>query len=559
MRPTSIRTTILAALLLLLSVGLASAATPTQAEPNATKPAAPAISASQAQQVLTVLNNPKQRAAFIATLNAIAKSVPAAPAAASAKPSPKVVLAPNSVGSELLGEAGVARRLALIQVDTFGRMFANSVLAARWLDGELRHPASRAVLVDAAWRSTATILAALLVEQALIRLLRRPLRALARDADTTAPVQSDVEETPEARSLTLLHRLPFAVLRLLVKLLPLALFVAIGNVVGGAITGHPVSQLVTVTATNLYGLGRLLALAMDMLLAPRAPRVRLIRMSDSGAVLLIRWWAWLVAVPVVAITIIEIGGILQLPTAAERSLIRAIALLEHILVALLIWRLRHPVAAALRPPRRWRQTAFGLVLARVAQYWWIAALFFDFALWVIYAAHVRDGYAKIWRLFLVSVAIIFGCRLVAAALLALLTRMLRAGDDVEQRYPGLELRAARYAPLLRRLIEAGLCRGRPGAAAASLGTVRGVLVHVWRARHARGLGTDRDPARAGHGRARLGGRERGTRPPGLRFGQAEQAARAVRLQTLLPILARCCSSPSRLSSGCRCSARSAST
>ncbi|WP_428390738.1 mechanosensitive ion channel family protein [Lichenicoccus sp.] len=526
MRSTGTRTTILAALLLL--AGFAHAATPAAA------PAAPPISATQAQQVLTVLNNPKQRAAFIATLDAIAKSVPAPVTAA--KPSPKVVLAPNSVGSELLSEVGVARRLALTQVDTFGGMFANSVLAARWLDGELRHPDSRAVLVDAAWRSTAVFLAALLAEQVVIRLLRRPLRALARDADTTTPPESDVAETPEARSLTLLHRVPFAVLRLLVKLLPLALFLAIGNFVAGTFIAHPVSQMVTVTAINLYGLGRLLTLGVDMLLAPRAPRVRLIRMSDSGAVLLNRWWAWLVVVPVVAITVIEIGGILQLPGAAERSLTRAIALVEHILVALLIWRLRHRVATVLSPPRRWRQTAFGLVLTRMAQYWWIAALFFDFALWVIYAAHVRDGYAKIWRLFLVSVAIIFGCRLVAAALLALLTRMLRAGDTVEQRYPGLELRAARYVPLLRRLIAAAFV----GIGLVLLLQAWGLSAVSWFTQGA--LGTRVVSAliaillALGLGVIAWEAANAALDRQIVRFGHAEQAARALRLQTLLPIL-----------------------
>ena len=114
-------------------------------------------------------------------------------------------------------------------------------------------------------------------------------------------------------------------------------------------------KLITVTVTNLYGIGRVLYLVLEMLLAPRAPGVRLIGVADTTAVLLSRWWAWLVAVPVMAFTLTDIGRILDLPQPAAQSMIRAIVLIEHILLALLTWRVRQRVAAALRPPRRFRE------------------------------------------------------------------------------------------------------------------------------------------------------------------------------------------------------------
>ncbi len=540
----------------------------------------PPLTPGQAQQLLDVLNDPARRAAFTNTLKLMVRSLPAAAAAPPPAAASKVTLAPDSLGSELLGEVGTLRGLVIAQTSAFGRMFSDGVLTSRWLDHELRDPQSRATLWDAAWRGTVVMLVALLAERGLFLLLRRPLRALARDArivqeaapEVTAsemegppaslaadPPRLEPEAEPEVpepevpgpaqvtetrakdatyrwRTLRLLRRVPFAILRLLLKLLPLGLFLVIGNVVGGSFADHPVTQLIIVTVANLYGIGRVLYLLLDMLLAPRAPGVRLVGVSDTAASLLIRWWAWLVAVPVVAVTFTDIGGILDLPQRAAQSIIRAIVLIEHVLLAGLILRMRHRVAQALRPPSRFRKTAVGTVLARMAQNWWIPALFFNFALWLVWAAQVRDGYGRIWRLFLISCVVVFGTRLAGTALLGLLDRLFRISPDLEQRYPGLERRANRYYPLLRRLVNVamllaglvlllqgwgvhtlawftgGALGGKMVSAVVSILLSLVIGVVVWEAVNA---ALDRQIAH---------------------FDVAAQIARAVRLRTLLPIL-----------------------
>ena len=76
------------------------------------------------------------------------------------------------------------------------------------------------------------------------------------------------------------------------------------------------------------------------------------------------------------------------------------------------------------------------MLTRLATYWWIPALFFNFALWLVWAAQVQNGYGRIVRLFFVSSAVILVCRLLSAALLGLLDRLFHLNPDLEQRYPG---------------------------------------------------------------------------------------------------------------------------
>ena len=529
----------------------ATAATPSAAAP------APAISAAQAQQVLAVLNNPAKRAAFITTLNAIARSLPAAAdgagggagtAAAPGNGGPKkIVVAPNSIASGLSGEIGVVRTVLVTQLGAFARIFGNTVLASRWLRGEWHDPHRRAVLVDAAWRGAMTLVVGVLVERGMLRLLRQPLSRLARErhyaaedaaaergADSHDPVARDA--TRRERTLRLLRRVPFAVLRLLLKLLPLALFVAIGAIAAASFAVQPVTRFVILIATNLYVIARLFILAMDTLLAPQAPGVRLIGMSDSTASLLSLWWAWLVAVPAAAIALTKIGDLLDLPQAAGLSILRAMVLLEHVLAGLLIWRVHGRVSAALTPPKRWRGTGVGVVLTRMARNWWIPALFLDFALWLVWAARLRNGYSQIGRLFLVTIGVLFAGRLVAAILLGLLDRMVRLNPGFETQYPGLGRRAERYYPLLRRIVNAAVVvtaaivllqawgipslawftRGKFGARVAS--ALISILIAValgvtaWETANA---ALDRQVAR---------------------FGEASQAVRAARLQTLLPIL-----------------------
>ncbi len=558
------------ALLLLLT-----AAGPSRAQGgHATAAAAAApLPPAQAQQLLDVLNDPARRAAFVNTLTAMARAMPvAAPAPATHG---KVTLAPDSLGSELLGEAGAARGLIIAQTNTLVRMFSDMLLATRWLHHELLDPNSRGVLLDVAWRGTVVTLTALLAERGLYLLLRGLLRRLARESrimqeaaprpvdlrvepsplrpepgsagpdhvdglDTAAPAAQAEQRTRDAthrwKTLRLLRRVPFALLRLLLKLLPVGLFLVIGNVAAADVADHPVTQLIIVTVTNLYGIGRVLYLALDMVLAARAPGVRLVALSDQTARLLSVWWAWLIAVPVVAVMLIDIGAILELPPTAGQSLIRAILLVEHVLVALLIWRVRHRVADALTPPRRFRATAIGIVLSRMAERWWIVAMFFDFALWLVWAAQVRDGYSRILRLFLITSVVVFACRLASAALLGLLDRMFRIHPELEHRFPGLERRANRYYPLLRRiangtvlvlggvvLLQAwgvqmiawftgGALGTRLVSALISIALALVVGVAIWEGVNA---ALDRQISR---------------------FDRAAQATRAVRLQTLLPIL-----------------------
>jgi len=89
------------------------------------------------------------------------------------------------------------------------------------------------------------------------------------------------------------------------------------------------------------------------------------------------------------------------------------------------------------------------VRGRLASVWHLVAIFFIVALWLVWAAHVRNGYGRLWHVFVVSAAIMIAARMIAIVVLAALDRGFRIPPDTASKYPGLEARANRYYPLLR--------------------------------------------------------------------------------------------------------------
>ncbi len=366
---------------------------------------------------------------------------------------------------------------------------------------------------------------------------------LARAAASTLAVADAVEAENRSRdaahrrrTLRLFRRLPFALLRLLLKLVPLGLFLAIGNFATTLFPAAPQAQLVIVAVTNLYGAGRALWLLVDMVLAARAPGVRLLQVSDGTARFLTRWWSWLLAIPVVAICITDVGRILDLPDRAALAIVRAVVLSEHVLLAVLIWQVRRPVAASLHPPKRLRRRGLGRLLVRIADRWWIVALFFDAALWVVWAAQIRGGYSLLLHLFLESCGVILAGRLAGIALLGGLDRLFRVEPDAELRHPGLEQRAGRYYPALRRLLTwaitaaclVGLLQawGVPALAFFTHGTIgRRLLSALITILVALSVGVTVWEMANGALDRQI-----------EHFRDSDQGPRAVRLQTLLPIL-----------------------
>jgi small-conductance mechanosensitive channel len=490
-------------LLLLLCLGLATPAaaqtllaTPAPAAvAAATKPpAAPALTPAETRQMIDLLNDPQKRAAFTATLETLSKAT-----AVVNPPKPAVVpvpLAPDSVGAQLLRESTNWIAGLSAQVATFGRVLGDLPSVWAFSLRTVQNPALRERALDAAWRLALVLALAGLAEWGLWALLRRPVRAIAHAAPEPAPAEppalprnasearveaavqaADTPTDPDgdppeqtglgvsegeeavvehvlrrrrfARTIRTVKLLPFVLIWLMLELLPMGAFLGVGY--GGTLFATPNQRAVLQAAFLAYIVCRAAVAIIRMFVQPRLPSLRLVHVSDEGAEYAVVWVRRVFVIGAVGYAASQIGALFGLPQAANEAFLKAVFLVVHLCGIVIVLQCRRSVAARIRSPRA-NPGVGGRVRNRLAAIWHLIAIFYIAGLWMVWAAEVRNGYLRIWHIFLLTVGVLIAARLVSVVALGGLDRAFRIPAEASARFPGLEKRADRYYPLLRRTV-----------------------------------------------------------------------------------------------------------
>ncbi|MCX4139774.1 MULTISPECIES: mechanosensitive ion channel family protein [Paraburkholderia] len=374
-----------------------------------------------------------------------------------------------------------------------------------WWHWQSTSPQARGVLGQVAWSLLAALLPALALEWLARRLLRRAYMALAArrergdedgalQADLPVDVQPQPADAPNAapplpvspaspdataqaakpgaaiatptpttgkatdakgeqkavHHLTLLQRLPRALLTMVLRLLPLAVFVGAASALMSIVTedGTPQDRALD-SLIDIYVLCRLIVIVSGFFLQPSAPRLRLLRMSDAWAAFVQRWIVRIVAVVGAGSAIAEIAQSLGLNDAAHLALMKVVALAGHIMISILILKCRKPVGELIR--RRFAASEslemFGNALADA---WAGFAAFVVMALWSIWALDVQNGYRTLLHLGGITLAILVGARVVAIVIFGAMARLFNVQGDAEKSL--VQQHAYRYYPLLRRVV-----------------------------------------------------------------------------------------------------------
>ncbi|WP_082904838.1 mechanosensitive ion channel family protein [Paraburkholderia ginsengiterrae] len=505
-------------ILLLLALGaspvLAAAA---QAAPVASASGtAVTLTPEQARQALAALNDPARRAQVADTLQAIAaagvlNAPPASAAAAASAPagaSATAALQSNGLASQL------ARQGAHWAVQ-LGKSLRSSVAALLdvasvrgWWNSQSTNPQARAVLGHVVWTLLAALLPALALEWLARRLLRRANKALAarreaRDDDDAAqaglPVDAEPPSpdspdspnspvtqkqtqaqasaaaepavTPTATSVkgqgteakgktnaklhwTLLRRLPRALMSMVLRLLPLVVFVGAASALMSVFTtdGTPQDHALD-SLIDIYVLCRLIVIVSGFFLQPAAPRLRLLRMGDAWAVFVQRWIVRTVGVVGAGSALAVVAQSLGLNDAAHLALMKMVALAGHVMISILLLQIARPVGERIRRGFAARESlqVLGNVLADV---WAWFAVFVVMALWFVWALDVQNGYHALLHFGGISLAVLVSARVASIVILGALARFFQAQDDEVKSLA--HQHAYRYYPLLRRLVSWGL-------------------------------------------------------------------------------------------------------
>ena len=455
--------------------GLPKPAAPPAAAATAAT-AAPKLTPQETQLVLDVLNDPVKRASFAATLQTMVKATKAAAPAAAPEAKPAVPLAPDSVGAQLLTEGTTWLSGLSGQLAAFGRVLGDLPAVWRFTVHTTEDPVLRQRAFDAGWRLAAVLLAAALLEWGGYRLLRRPMNALAQHgppappaeplpaeeiaAESLLPHDSDaqhehiehvIKHRRFRRTVRTMQRLPFVLLRFLLDLLPLGVFLAVGY--AGMLFAPPAIQDVLQAAVVAYAVCRIATSVTRLFVSPDAPNLRLVHLTDQGAAYAVVWVRRIFAIGAFGFAASQIGLLFGLPASANDAFLKAVFLLVHLSLVIVVLQCRAPVALLISGPAG-RRGIGARVRYRLATVWHLIAIFYIMGLWVIWAAEVRHGYLRIWHLFLITCGVLIMARLVSILLLGGLDRAFRISPELSARYPGLEKRANRYYPMLRGTVTA---------------------------------------------------------------------------------------------------------
>lgn len=485
-----------------VSVAHAAAPASAPAAASAASGAVPALTPQQAQQALSVLQNPREREQVETTLRAIAAvgvlSTPALPASAAAPASAASAAAPAALttnglasmlvrqGSHWAGEIGDALNESL-------RSLLDVASVGNWWHERLVRADERADLLHALLTIVAVLVPALGAEWLARRLLRRTLRALgARRAESSrradaAPPETEPPEstelpesidhaastplaagtpsassvsstsaTPETQSrgharrhTTLLHRMPRALVSLVVRAVPLLVFAGVASLTMSVLDGDGTpTDTALGSLIDIYVICRLVTIVSRLFFQPDARQLRLLHISDAWAAYAQRAIARIAIVVGICTAAIELAASFGLSEAGHVALLKAVALVGHLMISALILRCRQPVAARIRATGD-EHRAFAMFSHALADAWAPVAVFAVMALWFVWALDVHNGYRVLIALGGRSIAVMIGMRIVSIVVFGALARLFQRRDDDRTL---VHLHAYRYYPLLRRIV-----------------------------------------------------------------------------------------------------------
>ena len=438
---------------------------------KATANSADVLTPEQAKRALDTLQDEQMRARMIDTLRAIANASPQAQAVPPApQPHPAIPLTADSLGAQLL--LTVSEQIGDIshQVADLAKTLTHFKAFYYWIVRTANDPSAYDQLLDIAWKLALVFGCAFVAEALTFRVVRWPIawlearlpnRARAPAQTLLDPPSSvaDVVAEPEqqqrrlslARAWESLIRLPFVLGRLALELLPVLAFIGVAMMLLGTGIGDiRTTRLVILAVVNAYALSRgLICVAR----ASAGPFFGLFRVRAETAAYIEIWARRIVTVAVSGTAFANVALLLGLYRAGYAAVLHLVVLIVHLFIGVIILQCRRQVARAIRAPVG-REGVAARLRGRVADQWHYLAIALDLALWAVWALNIRNGYSLLLQYFVGTIAVSLITRVATVVVLSLIDRGFSISPEILQRFPGLETRANRYLPLLRRISSA---------------------------------------------------------------------------------------------------------
>ena len=257
------------------------------------------------------------------------------------------------------------------------------------------------------------------------------------------------------------RHLPVALGIFLLDLLPLVLFFGVAALVVHLYPGlGERTREITGGFVLAYLFTRLTMAVVRLLISPSGYGLRVFRVSGETSRLLNSWALYFVALAAFGIALADALQILGSGAAGRAAILKFISLLAHLMIVMLIFRLRRPVRDAIAP-KAGSSGPIAIFRHWAAQVWAIAAAAFVMGLWVVWALGVENGFPRLIEFIGVTGGIVVLGRLAAVLLLGALERVFVDGSgdagDSDAARPSSDVRSRlveQLYPLVRWLMSA---------------------------------------------------------------------------------------------------------
>ncbi|HEU0071411.1 MAG TPA: mechanosensitive ion channel domain-containing protein [Alphaproteobacteria bacterium] len=212
----------------------------------------------------------------------------------------------------------------------------------------------------------------------------------------------------------------------------------------------PRTRLVILAVVNAHMAVRVVLALARVLLAPSAPRLRLLHLADETAHYLYIWTRRIASVVLYGYFAAETLLLLRFGRDAHELALKVVGLVTVTMLVIFVLQNRNAVADWLRAHAA--KGPLGPLLGRLADLWHLLAAAYLIAIYVVWILEVPNGFAYLIKATGLTLAIGVIARLLVSGADRLVGRAFQIGPELKLRYPGLESRANRYLPVLSRVL-----------------------------------------------------------------------------------------------------------
>jgi small conductance mechanosensitive channel len=410
-------------LLVLLSAGLAPAARAADIPnilPPAAEPAPP--SARELDSLIQTIENDKSRGDFLRNLKALRDA------------QRKVETDEQKATSDnWLARFSSQLRTAVGSVAALGSDIDLRRFAA-WAKTAIADPAARRIGLEGLFKILGIIGAGLLTHIIVAYAFTRPRRAI------------------EGRTYTsILSRTLFALLRLILDVLPLVAGAGVALAVAGFIEPRPVTRLIALALVNALVACEALMMVARFILAPRMPNLRVPPLADETAHYLYIWVCRLGYIALYGYFALEAALLMGMSKSAYGVLINVLGLIIALLLIIFILQNRETwsnnIRGATDADGHW------VTLRRpLAAVWHLLAIFYVVALYLVLTMRGNDGTIYIVRGTVLTAIVLLLVWGLDNAARSLTRRGFTIAEEIRIRFPGLQTRVNRYTAAITILL-----------------------------------------------------------------------------------------------------------